>query len=274
MEKAADLGADLQHVYHWWHLASDADIDKRALAADPFPLLLRHLDEVIRHQGPVDLIICEPLPVWLNLNLNSYHRPVPALRELNHWLAVHNCGLLGTHHVDKARKDERQQFARPIDRINGSTSLNAHAHAVWILERAPEFQFTRAPSSSQARLTVVQRRAPDQTIWLDRDPDGSGRWVLMNNQAGLTGIGLTPAQAVHARALLLLLSHQPGPTPYRTLKVTLGPPLGLTRDILEKLAPVLESLTYLSRGPQGWAMLPAGQAFLETQAVPSATIQP
>lgn len=263
-ERATHVGADLHELYHWWHLSTDLTVNSRQLAADPFPLFLSHMNEVIRAQGPVDVLIVEPFPAWLNLNLNSYHQPIPALRELNRWLSVHHCGLLGTHHVDKVKRDPNLQYARPLDRVNGSTTLNAHAHAVLVLERAVEI-ITRNPSPTQARLTAYQRQAADQTIWLDRDPTNPSRWVPFSQQV-LTASVLTVAQEGHARALLGLLAHAGAPIPFPVLKLTLGPPVGLTRDILQRLAPVLEGLDYLARTTRGWTILAKGHTFLGTSS--------
>jgi len=247
----------------WWNIVTDDEFPFADFNRDPYPVLERGLSALISGHGALDLIVIVPLGDWLGVNLLHPTKPGVRLAELNSWARTHRCAILGTHLLNKARVGV--VHPRPIDRVYGSQSLIQRAQSVWILEPCVEFQFKK-PHPTRARLSVYQQAVLNQELMLDQDPEGSSQWVRVNPRLRLVTSVLTDGQERHAVALLGALSAAGAPIPYRTLRDVLGPSVGLTRDILLKLAPVLEQLDYLTRGPAGWTLTPAGDRFVRARA--------
>lgn len=98
-------------------LIDDESIELEGFKRNP----IRTLKELVVSLQPVDLVVVDPLVVFLGVDTNKYHLNAAALIELNRFCKSENVTLLGTHHATKARSD--YSFKRAQDRISGSSAL-------------------------------------------------------------------------------------------------------------------------------------------------------
>ena len=98
-------------------LVDDNDIDLRSFEASP----IDELERLLKIMLPLDLVIVDPLIVFLGVDTNKYHLNASRLIRLNKFCLAHNLTILGTHHAAKARSD--YGFKRAQDRISGTSAL-------------------------------------------------------------------------------------------------------------------------------------------------------
>jgi archaellum biogenesis ATPase FlaH len=142
-------------------------IDDEAISLDKFesdPLQLLH--DLIGQMNPreLDLVVVDPLVVFMGCDTNKYHLNASRLIRLNKWCKANKLTILGTHHATKARSD--YSFKRPQDRISGTSALLGFTSSQLFLADPTE---TGEPFH---QWHIVSHHAPQTTIYLSRGEGG------------------------------------------------------------------------------------------------------
>lgn len=116
--------------------------------------------------------------------------------DLNKWAAKHESTILSTAHAGKQKGDKGQRYARPQDRIAGTTAQTATAGTTVHLATPVETE------TGFSELTWIPHHAPSETVVLERDKaTGLFRIAPMPAQEAADEDSSEPQQA---RAHLLL----------------------------------------------------------------------
>lgn len=98
-------------------LVDDSSISLAKLSTSPMDLLFELAESLL----PLDLLVVDPMIVFLGGDTKQYNQNAAKLILLNRWAKKHDVTILGTHHAAKARTD--YGFKRPQDRISGTSAL-------------------------------------------------------------------------------------------------------------------------------------------------------
>jgi len=147
-------------------------LDEHVKANGRFELFEYAIDRLLSSAGlrslPHDsLIVLDPYAVFMGSNLNDYARVFTHMFALNQWCYAFGCTILGIAHAGKQSKDPRQQYARPQDRILGSTAQTSCAGTT--LHLAPPTETRR----SHYELCLVPHHAESTSVSLSRAQDGT-----------------------------------------------------------------------------------------------------
>lgn len=115
-ELARRIGLDLGRI-KVRTLIDDDSIDLRVFEREPLQTLFNLVGSLL----PLDLIVVDPLIIFMGCETAFYHQNAVRLIQLNRWCRTNQITILGTHHATKARTD--YSFLRPQDRINGTGAL-------------------------------------------------------------------------------------------------------------------------------------------------------
>lgn len=196
VQAAEAAGADLTQV-QWFSQQRDASLAQQKMfdsrdKEEGYQYFLETMDKLYLNHG-IDLFIAEPLGTWLNCNILDYRQASQRMSNITTWLESRSCAILGTMHHGKAVSSK--QFFRPVDRVYAGAPLLSHCASAIVLDLGAEIS-KRPTSPTIARLSILQRSAQGQNIWIDRDAI-TGRWVVTNPNATL-------AQGPSERQLSLL----------------------------------------------------------------------
>ena len=111
-----------------------------------------------------DLVIVDPMVVFLGVDPNKYNAVAPRLIKLGRWCKQLGMTILATHHATKARTD--YSFKRPQDRISGSSALLGFTSSQLFLSAADEI------GKPYSEFTAINHNDPPETIRLARDMNG------------------------------------------------------------------------------------------------------
>ena len=255
-ETAIAAGVDLDVLHSWWDVTSDTHLEFQQFVSNPFSVLIRYLDGLFRGQSQPDVLVVPSLFEWLGVPINFPDKLSAKLSELNRYLRLHNCGLIGTHLLNRAQRS--QIGASPIDRVQGNRTAMFYTQALLILESQAEL-FWKNPSQTAARLTIVQRTLATQVIMLDRDSEGSRRWVRIDPTIRLRTTILTTNQEAQAIALFELLVVASEPIPYLALKQTWVTTTPWSSATLKRIGVLLDTQQWIEKTIHGWQVTPAGR---------------
>lgn len=151
---------------------SSLDLSKigvRALIDDPAINLnnfekspLDELERLIGSLLPLDLVVVDPLVVFLGVDTNKYHLSAARLIRLNKLCLANDITILGTHHATKARSD--YSFKRAQDRISGTSALLGFTSSQLFLA-APE---ETGRDDGFYEWHVISHHAPPKVLLLSR----------------------------------------------------------------------------------------------------------
>ncbi len=139
-------------------LIDDESIDLRWFKQDPLAVL----QDLIRKLQPIDLVVVDPLVVFLGVDTNKYHLNAAALIELNRFCRSENVTILGTHHATKARSD--YTFKRAQDRISGSSALLGFTSTQLFIAGPDEV----GRDDGIYEWYIISHHAPGRVVELDR----------------------------------------------------------------------------------------------------------
>jgi RecA-family ATPase len=147
-------------------LVNDAAINLHDFERSP----IDELERLIGTMLPVDLIVVDPLVVFLGVDTNKYHLNAARLIRLNRLCMANKVTLLGTHHATKARSDF--SFKRAQDRISGTSALLGFTSTQLFLASPEE----TGRSDGYYEWHIVSHHAPAKIILLTRE-NGSFEYV-------------------------------------------------------------------------------------------------
>jgi archaellum biogenesis ATPase FlaH len=156
---AKQVGVDLDKI-HCRALIDDDTIDTDNFEKNPQNVLQGLLADMVK--CGVELVIVDPLVVFLGCDTRIYHVNAARLIKLNKLCRNNKITLLGTHHATKARSD--YSFKRPQDRINGSGALLGFTSTQLFLAGADEL------NKDASEWHIISHHAPAAVIYLERDP--------------------------------------------------------------------------------------------------------
>jgi RecA-family ATPase len=152
-------------------------INARALIDDPTIDLKRfeeapieELEHLIASLLPCDLIVVDPLVVFLGVDTNKYHLNAARLIRLNKLCQANHVSILGTHHATKARSD--YGFKRAQDRISGTSALLGFTSTQLFLAAPDE----TGRDDGFAEWHIISHHAPKKIILLSRDDNGQFKY--------------------------------------------------------------------------------------------------
>lgn len=149
-------------------LVDDEGIDVTMLEWQSMKLLKSLIDSF---DSP-DLIIVDPMVVFLGVDPNKYNAVAPRLIQMGRWCKQGGFTILATHHATKARSD--YSFKRPQDRISGSSALLGFTSSQLFLSAADEI------GKPYSEFTAVNHNDPPESIRLGRNE--SGLFVAYNER--------------------------------------------------------------------------------------------
>ena len=158
-ELAARARLDLSHI-QIRSLVDDTSIDVDRLERDSMRLLY---DLISSFDSP-DLIVVDPMVVFLGVDPNKYNAVAPRLIKMGRWCKQDGFTILATHHATKARTD--YSFKRPQDRISGSSALLGFTSSQLFLSAPDEI------GKPYAEFTAVNHNDPPENIRLERGENG------------------------------------------------------------------------------------------------------
>lgn len=141
-------------------LVDDESIDVTRLERDSMQLL----HGLIGSFDSPDLIVVDPMVVFLGVDPNKYNSVAPRLIQMGRWCKAGGYTILATHHATKARTD--YSFKRPQDRISGSSALLGFTSSQLFLSAADEI------GKPYSEFAAVNHNAPPEAIKLMRDERG------------------------------------------------------------------------------------------------------
>lgn len=153
-----DIPSDKIEVYS---VLDDLKVKEVELLA-PKLLLTRILNE--RLKQPFDLLVLDPLAVFMTGNPNNYQHAAASLFWLNRIAIERNITIIALHHATKARSDFK--FRRPQDRISGSSALLGFSGSQIVMAPAAE------DATEYDTLYITPHTMPPMMIELERGQDG------------------------------------------------------------------------------------------------------
>lgn len=149
-------------------LVDDTSIDITMLEWQSMRLLKSLIDSF----DHPDLIVVDPMVVFLGVDPNKYNAVAPRLIQMGRWCKEGGFTILATHHATKARSD--YSFKRPQDRISGSSALLGFTSSQLFLSAADEI------GKPYSEFTAVNHNDPPESIKLGRND--VGLFVPFNEQ--------------------------------------------------------------------------------------------
>lgn len=128
---AEKTGVDLS-VIKFRSIVTDDTIDIRKLEKESF----RMLQDLISSMTPLDLIIIDPMIIFLGGDTKNYTHNAMRLIQLNRIAHLNKLTILGTHHAVKARTD--YGYKRPQDRISGTGAFLGYTSTQMFLDTPEE----------------------------------------------------------------------------------------------------------------------------------------
>jgi RecA-family ATPase len=190
------------------------------------------LERLIGTMLPVDLIVVDPLVVFLGVDTNKYHLNAARLIRLNRLCLANRVTLLGTHHATKARSD--YTFKRAQDRISGTSALLGFTSTQLFLASPEE---TGRPDGL-FEWHIISHHAAPQIILLSRY-----RGVFEH-----AGVELTSQQTLDDR-MLSLFFRQSDPLSRQELQLSLSS--FASRATIDRLLSRLVDTSVLKRDSYG-----------------------
>lgn len=139
----------------------------RSRKSDRFDLFQSCVEKLCEGPPPYDaLIVVDPISLFLGGNLIDYDRVYSYMVDLSQYCIKHQFTIFGMCHTSKQKGDPKQRYARPQDRINGTTAQTGCAGTVFHLAPPSE---TDHPWHE---FTWVPHHAPAETVHLQRNQDG------------------------------------------------------------------------------------------------------
>lgn len=120
---------------------------------------------VAKFTKPFDVLILDPLGLFMEGSMNNYNHVAKSLIPMNQWALKEGVTLIATHHSRKARSDFK--FQRPQDRISGSTALLGYSGTQMVLVPKNEEE-----NQEWDQLHVIPHTMEDMTVYLQRGQDG------------------------------------------------------------------------------------------------------
>ena len=157
VKTAALTGLDLSRI-SIRTLIDDAKINLADFEKDP----MATLQGLIRSMLPLDLVVVDPLVVFLGVDTNKDHLNAARLIALNRFCRANKVTILGTHHATKARSD--YSFKRAQDRISGTSALLGFTSTQLFLA-APE---ETGREDGCHEWHIISHHAPGRVICLRR----------------------------------------------------------------------------------------------------------
>ncbi|TFH63976.1 MAG: AAA family ATPase [Gemmatimonadales bacterium] len=189
---AAHVGLDLSSI-GVRALVDDPAIDLKLFEASP----IEELERLIGLLLPCDLIVVDPLVVFLGVDTNKYHLNAARLIRLNKLCRTNHVTLLGTHHATKARSD--YSFKRAQDRISGTSALLGFTSTQLFLAAPEETE----REDGCAEWHIISHHAAPTTILLNRGEGGTFEWAGEES--------LNQALSLEDRLLGFMRRHAPDP---------------------------------------------------------------
>lgn len=131
VEEAASRATALgipDNKIQFYSIVNDKAIHENELLA-PKMLLEKILDK--KFTIDFDLLVIDPIGLFINGNLNSYQTVARSMMILNRIAIEKNITIIGTHHSTKAKHEVK--FRRPQDRISGSSALLGYSGTQMVL---------------------------------------------------------------------------------------------------------------------------------------------
>jgi len=147
-------------------LVDDAALNLKDFERSP----IDELERIIGTMLPVDLIVVDPLVVFLGVDTNKYHLNAARLIRLNKLCLANKITLLGTHHATKARSD--YSFKRAQDRISGTSALLGFTSTQLFLASPQE----TGREDNCYEWHIISHHAPAKILLLTRE-NGSFEYV-------------------------------------------------------------------------------------------------
>ena len=165
-DRAEALGVDIE----LYGLVDDRKF-KKELLNDPD----RALDVALQQfKKPYDLLILDPIMLFIKGNALDYRAVAVALVGLNRLAVDKNMTIIATHHASKARSDF--SFMRPQDRILGSAAFQGFSGTQMILVEPEE-------GKTDVHVFVsVSHTAAKEVTYLERNSDG---WFIPTDKVGV-----------------------------------------------------------------------------------------
>ena len=192
-ETANRAGADLGQTHHR-SLIDDTSISLPEFERNPLHLLCNDLIPSIL---PANLLLLDPLVMWLGVSILDAQRLAARLVRLSRLAKEHHLTIVGTAHAAAARTD--YGYIRAQDRIAGSKGALLGFTSTQMFLDSPET--TNKKSGSLFTWTIVSHHAAPRTLYLRRDEQG-----LFHPAPGQAVLDAT-SEDRSVDALLLELAH-------------------------------------------------------------------
>jgi hypothetical protein len=165
-DKVKKLGLDIQ----LYGIVDDRKF-KLELLHDPEAALWEAMS---RFHAPYDLLVIDPMMLFIRGNALDYRAIALALIHLNRMASDKDMTLLATHHASKARSDF--SFLRPQDRILGSAAFQGYSGTQMVLIEPEE-------GKSDVHVFIsVSHTEPKEITYLERNSDG---WFIPSDKVGV-----------------------------------------------------------------------------------------
>lgn len=155
--RIARLG--LKKVEHY-NIVNDVSLSKSTITNHE--LLLSAVMKKLQH--PFDLLVLDPIGLFLPAGLNDYHKAAWGMVSMNRFAAKNGMTIIGVHHATKIKTDS--DFLRPQDRISGSSALQGYTSSQIILIQGSE------KGSEIDQLHIIHHDAPPEMYELVRNDEG------------------------------------------------------------------------------------------------------
>ena len=165
-QRAEALGLDIE-IYG---IVDDRKF-RRELLNEPEQALTEALS---RFKRPYDLLIIDPLMLFIKGNALDYRAVAIALIGLNRLAVDKNITICATHHASKARSDF--SFLRPQDRILGSAAFQGFSGTQMVLIEPEE------GTTDVHTFVAVSHTAPKIVTFFERTSDG---WFVVSSRIGV-----------------------------------------------------------------------------------------
>jgi len=124
----------------------------------------RALLQYITTDKTYDLMILDPIGIFMDGSINNYKNVAMSLYFLNQFAKQHNITILAMHHTSKARTDFT--FQRPQDRISGSGALLGYSATQMVLISPEELK------GDFFEFHVISHTRPAMMVFMIRGQDG------------------------------------------------------------------------------------------------------
>jgi RecA-family ATPase len=229
---AALSNLDLEPV-HVRTLVDDPTVNLRDFERSP----IDELERLISTMLPVDLIVVDPLVVFLGVDTNKYHLNAARLIRLNKLCLANKITLLGTHHATKARSD--YSFKRAQDRISGTSALLGFTSTQLFLASPQE----TGREDNCYEWHIISHHAPSKILLLTRE---NGKFEYVGEES-------TAPQPLEDR-LLGLFFQQDAPLTRQDIQAALRP--YASRATIDRLLANSVSSKILARDGYGSYCIP------------------